>query len=320
MFNQILTLCFDNLPEYAPYGVYRNTATWRNKLTILQNYLTLYASRADYENLPDEFLEITGKNRAWLAMKFFAPCVAWFKDEALGLQCLPVSAISRYNIAGFPTAWRVFGFGYTKELTEENSVLMFNDYAYSIPFLKLLYNVDMMIECDDTHRQNLHAQRQPMILEIEEDEKKSAKTFVDKLKCDDTILVRRIESATNNKRVEKPYNAKAFESGRKFEGANLASDYRYFDNRNLSMLGYENENMEKKERLLVDEVNSNNEVVQSFYTTALDCEKEAFDKINKMFGLNIKVVPRKLKKLEKGEEDNVPVQSSKTVEERDSGL
>lgn len=319
MFNTILDLCFARVDCYAPYANKRLELDWSNKLNILQNHLNLYCSRADYKGLPDEFLSMTGKNRFWLVMKFFSPAVAWFKHEALGLQCLPVGGMKDYNIAGMPTKWTAFGAdGTTYELSEKDSVLMFNDYAFSVPFLKMLYNVEMMLDCDKTHKQNLHAQRQPLLMEIEEDEKKSAELFLQKVKDSDTIIVRKRGSAKNGKQLGMPYDTKTFESGRQFQGDKLASDYRYFENRNLSMLGYNNENLEKKERLLVDEVNSNNEVVATYYTTALDCEQEAFDKINKMWGYNIQVVPRKLKRL-KGEESNgkqnSAVQSGKTAEE-----
>lgn len=318
MFNDFLQLCMGQYPAYQNIKGRIDCADGRNYLTIMQNYATLFANRADYENLPDEFLEVTGKNRWWLLAKFFAPCVCWFKSEALGLQCLPVSGMSDFNIAGMPTKWKCFGAnGKTFNKDEKNSVLMFNDYSFSIPFLKLVYNVELMLECDKTHRQNLHAQRQPYIIEIEEDEKKSANEFINKLKTEDTIVVRKRVKDKNGKRVDVPYNTQAYESGKQFAGDKLAGDYRYFDNRNLSMLGYNNENMEKKERLLVDEVNSNNSVVDSFYTTALECEKEAFEKINKMWGYNIQVVPRKLlnlKEEEVNEKSDITLQQTETVE------
>lgn len=274
----------------------------------MQNYLDLYCARADYEGLPVEFLKMTGRNRWWLVMKFFAPAIAWFNDDALGLQALPVSSFRDYNIAGFPTRWRAFAVnGKQYDLDEANSVLMFNDPAMSVPYIKLLYNVDLMLECDKTHAQNIKAQRQPLILEIDEDEKKSADTFMHKLADDDTIMVRKRSNLADKKGVtsmKTPYNTQAFNTGRAFEGDKLASTYRYFDNRNLTMLGYDNENVEKKERLLVDEVNANNIVVSTFYTQALACEQEAFDEINKRWGYNIKVIPRRLKKQNEGVEND----------------
>lgn len=326
MFYNIANFCLGSLPFYAEFQYNeQKLKELRNRFNIMQNYLTLYSNRADYEGLPEEFLELSGKNRMWLTMLFFAPAIAFFKHEAMGLQALPVSAFSEYNIAGFPTKWKAIAFnGTSYELDEKDSVLMFNDYAFSIPFIKMLYNTDLMLECDTTHRQNLHAQRQPLIMEIEEDEKKSAQEFVNKLKDSDTIVVRKRMKKEAGKRMgENPFDTKTFESGRAFEGDNLASDYQYFNNRNLTMLGYNNENLEKKERLLVDEVNSNNAVVDSFYTVAIDCQKEAFDKINKMFGYNIKVIPKRMKSIEQEVENvksDTTLQEGKTAEKLDSRL
>lgn len=308
MFNTILMFCYGNIMGYPAYND-QSIKQQRNYFLLMQDYLTLYSNRADYEGLPEEFMEISGKNRMWLTMLFFAPAIAFFKHEAMGLQALPVSAFSEYNIAGFPTKWRAIALnGTTYELNETNSVLMFNDYSFSIPYWKLLYNTEFMIECDTTHRQNLHAQRQPLIMEIEEDEKKSADTFLNKLNDSDTIIVRkRMKSGAKKSGMDMPFDTKTFESGRKFEGDNLGSDYRYFHNRNLTMLGYNNENLEKKERLLVDEVNSNNEIVDSFYDVAIRCQEESFEKINKMFGYNIRVIPKKFKSNKEAKNDTSSV-------------
>lgn len=320
-FNEILNMCMV-LPPYQHIKGQTNTEQWRVKLTKMQDYLSLYSNAFDYEGFPEDFLKLTGKNRMWLAMKFFAPCVCFFKNEVDGLQCLPVSGMSDYNIAGLPTKWKAFGAnGVTYERDETNSVLMFNDYAFSIPFIKLLYDLDLMLECDNTHAQNLKAQRQPLIVEMEEDEKKSASTFISQLD-QEVIKVRKRNSQNGKRSNERPYDTHAFESGRAFQGDQLASDYRYFESRILTRLGYNNENLEKRERLLVDEINSNNEVVESFFTTRLECEKEAFDQINKMWGYNIKVIPRKLRTFEKENknENDTSLSKTKTVEKSNSGL
>lgn len=306
MLDTVFNFFFGCCGAYAPMkAITKNAAEWRNVLTIYQNYIDLYCGAADYDGLPDEFKRVTGKNRWWLLMKFFSPALAWFNHEALGLQCLPVTAFKDYNIAGLPEKWTAFSVnGKSYELNTDNSVLMFNDYAFSVPVLKMFYNVQQMLECDKTHRQNLVAQRQPWILEIDEDEKKSASQFAQKVQSDDTIAVRIRRNERDRRGTSIADNMKAFSSGRAFEGEKLASDYRYFDNRNLSMLGYNNENMEKRERLLVDEVNANNDVVDCYYTTRLACEKEAFDEINKRWGYNIQVKPRRLQTFEEVKRDD----------------
>ena len=50
-----------------------------------------------------------------------------------------------------------------------------------------------------------------------------------------------------------------------------------------------NNNFEKKERLLVDEVNSNNEFISSNVDIMLKCREDFCKEVNEMFGLNISV-------------------------------
>lgn len=57
----------------------------------------------------------------------------------------------------------------------------------------------------------------------------------------------------------------------------------------LTFLGINN-NFEKKERLVTDEVNSNNEFIQRNIEIQLKNREKAVEQINKKFGLNIKVV------------------------------
>lgn len=297
----------------------------RAELLLMQRYINLFTSRYDVKGLPEETMEISGKNNNFLTQMFFAPAVAVFRDAGLGIQILPVTGEWQFDIAGNPTVWEVFGCnGYRKRLNKNNSVLIFNDNAYTIPFMQMLYNIRFMLECDNTHRQNLKAQRQPMIAEIEEDEKKSAETFISKLNnFADTILFRKRPKKEKSKVGENPYELKTFESGRAFQGDLLASDYRYFDNRNLTWLGFDNENMEKKERLLVDEVNSNNVVVNTFYTIAYEHLKKGFDEVNKMFGTNITVEQKYMKTIETEGNDNentTPLQSQSNAQKSNSEM
>lgn len=266
---------------------------------LTQRYINLFANRFTYDGLQEETEDMTAYNNRMELMVFFARAVAWFKDPVLGVQCLPTTGAFKYNMSGIPTEWKVFGVnGYRKDLTDKDSVLMPNDYAFSIPFLEVLYNVRFMIDCDKTHRQNLHAMRQPLLMELEEDEKLSAANFLKQLDdFTDTIKVRKRVKDKRDKRTldDKPFDTKVFASGAQFIGDKLIADYRFFENRIFTYFGYNNENMEKKERLLVDEVNANNSVLNSNFTVGLTVRKKALEKVNKMFGTNITIKPTEMK-------------------------
>ena len=71
----------------------------------------------------------------------------------------------------------------------------------------------------------------------------------------------------------------------------------------LTFLGLNN-NFEKSERLLVDEVNSNNDFIIRNAELMFEQRKKACQEINEMFGLNISVINKNAPKdLSKEEED-----------------
>lgn len=60
-------------------------------------------------------------------------------------------------------------------------------------------------------------------------------------------------------------------------------------NETMSFLGLNNANVNKKERLVTDEVNANNQMIELMAETMLLTRKKACEEINKMFGLNVSV-------------------------------
>lgn len=64
----------------------------------------------------------------------------------------------------------------------------------------------------------------------------------------------------------------------------------------MTYLGINNANMDKRERLVDDEVQSNNEQIEMFAETMLKSRQRACEEINKMFGLNISVKFRQAQK------------------------
>lgn len=265
----------------------------------LQKYINVFCSRFSYENLPEKTQEIVGYNSMIELLMFFSPALAWFEDSALGLQCLPIKGNWQFNIVGTPTEWEVFGFnGYSKKLNENNSVIMPNDSVFSIPYLHTLLNVRMISEIENTHRQNLKRQRQPLIMEIDEDEKKSAKRFADRLNnFADVINIRiRERDIDNKKSLDKqkmPFNSYAYDSNIEFIGDKLVTDYTVYENRIFQYYGYNNLNIEKKERLLVDEINAGNEITNAYYDTSSKSREKAIEKVNKMFNVKIELKENK---------------------------
>ena len=74
-----------------------------------------------------------------------------------------------------------------------------------------------------------------------------------------------------------------------FIGTDLLQCLQTVDNMFCETIGIKNANYEKRERLLVDEVNANNELTESLSDVWMKTIQESFDKANKMFDLNLQI-------------------------------
>ena len=72
----------------------------------------------------------------------------------------------------------------------------------------------------------------------------------------------------------------------------------------LTFLGINNANTDKRERLVTNEVESNNEMIQVNSDVMLEARKQACKEINEMFGLNISVERRRNLKIDLNEFDD----------------
>ncbi len=74
-----------------------------------------------------------------------------------------------------------------------------------------------------------------------------------------------------------------------FVSDKLLESMRTIENMFDTIIGIPNGNLDKKERMIVDEVNKNNAETMSIASTWLDCLQTSLEKVNDMFNLNISV-------------------------------
>lgn len=72
-------------------------------------------------------------------------------------------------------------------------------------------------------------------------------------------------------------------------GMDLLQTLTEIENKFNTLIGIKNANNEKKERMIVDEVNANNQDTRALCSVWLDCLQESFEKVNDMFDLNLSV-------------------------------
>lgn len=214
----------------------------------------------------------------------------WFKDAKYGLMCLPCQA-KGVNVYNDPTSWRVTGFGYTKEVLAKDGVLMENNKLRMPTREVVTYFTRSLYEIVRARDVNIKTLKLPFVLATDEKQVLTVK----KILADIDNNVHAIISNKNVINLEEVI--KILPTGAKPFTAELTDVYHDVLNECLTYLGINNANTDKKERLITDEANANNQFIESCSEMFLESRRRAVDKINEKFGTNITV---KLRNIDKG--------------------
>ena len=179
-----------------------------------------------------------------------------------------------------PTNRRAYAVnGYQKNLTENDSVIIYNNFLRTNSMLDVrnfaerLYNIDRAIDV------NINAQKTPILIKCDEQQR--------------LTMLNTYQQYDGNQPVifgDKALNTNAFQVLN--TGAPLVADKLYtlktqLWNECLTYLGISNINVQKKERLITDEVTRNQGGTIASRYARLEARRQACDQINRMFGLNV---------------------------------
>lgn len=141
--------------------------------------------------------------------------------------------------------------------------------------------IDKIVDLEMTIRTNLKAQKTPWLVGVSPENEERMSNLWDNLDSDDPKLFVSLEEINT---------AKALVSGAPYILDKLESLRQQAENEALTRLGINNIGvMEKKEHLVVDEINANNEQIASSGDEFIDCLNEWFDNISKVQGIRISV-------------------------------
>lgn len=238
----------------------------------------LAMSMFEWVNLPDtcdeRFLELalfeTGK-------------AVFFKDDGdLGYLALRCAASGRFNVYNVPMVRRAYASnGYNMPLNDKNSVIIYNNYlrtscAPDVRFFAMkLWNIDRAIDV------NANAQKTPVLIHSTEQQQLTLQNAYQQYAGNQPFIFADKTLDLQNFSVLKtdaPYVAdKLYQL--KTQTWNEA----------LTYLGISNLNIQKKERLVTDEVVRNQGGTIASRYTRLEMRRQCVEQINKMFGLDIEV-------------------------------
>lgn len=252
-----------------------------NNLTyfMYQQRLTeLALSCFEWINLPPTidptFLELTLFNDG---------SAVFFKDVILGFLVLPVASSGQLNIYKIPTKRVAYASnGYHMELTENDSVLIFNNKLKTNSVLdvemysKRLWNYDRIIDT------NINAQKTPILIGCDENERLTMENLYLQYDGNEPVIFGRNDLKSNNPLT-------VLKTDAPFVADKIYDMKSRIWNEALTYLGISNTQVSKKERLIRDEVQRDLGGVFANRFSRLDTRRKACEEINRMFDLNIDV-------------------------------
>lgn len=249
-----------------------NNGTFRQYYNRL---VELSISMFEWKNLPDtvdpRFLELT---------LFTDGQAIFFKDEELGFLALQNAVNGGFDVYRIPVNRRAYAVnGYQRKLTNQDSVIIYNNYLHTnsyldaMMFAKRLYNLDRAIDVNAT------AQKTPVVIKCSQEERLTLLNVYKQWDGNEPLIFGDKGLNTNAITVLKT-------------DAPYVCDKLYqlktqIWNEALTYLGISNINVQKKERLITDEVTRNQGGTIASRYSRLNARREACKSINRMFGLDI---------------------------------
>ena len=263
----------------------KQTAQFYDSLFDALSYQSFYRDRltdialscVKWKNLPEE---IDPRFLEWCL--FYDGMAIFFKDDItekfVCIQVMPSGQFNMYRIPKERTAYAVNGYQ-NSDLNENNSVIIYNNLLRKPSVQDIEIYAKKLTNIDLTLNVNVNAQKTPIAII-----------------CDETQRLT-FQQLYQNYAGNMPFifgdkglnldNVKSINTQADYKGEELNKLKTDIWNEALTYLGISNINVQKKERLITDEVSRNMGGVIASRYSRLNARQVACDKINKMFGLNV---------------------------------
>lgn len=252
-----------------------NNLTFRQYLDRLTE---LSISMFEWRNLPPTV------DARYIELQLFETgCMVYFDDDVLGNLCLNCLYNGQFDVYGNPISRRAYSRynNYQKILSPDNSVVIWNNYLHTnsamqvIQYAKRLYNLDRIIDV------NANAQKTPVLVQATEKQRLTMLNLYKEYDGNAPFIFGDKNLDLNT--------LKAISTGAPYVCDKIYQLKTQIWNEALTYLGISNINIQKKERLITDEVTRNQGGTIASRYSRLESRREAVKKINDMFGTNIEV-------------------------------
>lgn len=258
----------------------------------LERLMELSISMFKWSGLPDSI-----DARYLESVLFMNGSAVFFKDEDLsgvrtGLSedrlkdgtylALPVMMNGRWNVYNIPTECRAYASnGYNKDLDINDSVIIYNNMVRTNAYRMCRIYAERLWDLDRTIDVNAKAQKTPILVQGTEQQRLTLLNLYKEYDGNAPFIFGDKNLDINS--------LKAITTQAPYVADKIYDLKTQIWNEALTYLGIANVSFQKKERMIKDEVDRNQGGTVASRYSRLQARREACDKINLMFGLNVSV-------------------------------
>lgn len=271
---------------------------------IFRDYLKeLCLSQFKWENLPEQINEI------FLEKMLYEHGFCLFsKDDTIGYIVSQVSIAGKLNHYNMPVDYNIVSVDPSisgSYRNNENSVLIWNNDLRKSSQRIVNYYAEKLADITRIIEVNQNAQKTPVTIMTDSNNKLTYINAYNQYDGNAPVMI-----------MDKDFDKNAmgvFQTGAPYVVDRLQLQKNQLWRECMTLLGIENTNMDKKERMVVDEVNGNNDQVKASMQTRLKARERACEEINRLFPElgNVSVKPR----LEAEQEEKMSLRERIEMEE-----
>lgn len=256
--------------------------------TIYNKYKMIAVNRLEWGNLPEGI-----KSKHINEYLFSHGKAIFFKDPNMSYMVLKADEGKYLNVHGEPLTWWANGLNYHEEYNADDCVIIDNNPLRLPTHDFIMFYAYKIAEAERTCDVNMKANKTPFFIACDDKDVLTFKQIFEKI--DGNVPSIYADKGLNLDSIT------VLKTGVTF----LCNEIRDYENGVVSdvltFLGINNVNIDKKERLITDEAESNDQLIEVFADLQLYCAQLGCEEINKKYGLNVTV---RLKQNESGVTDN----------------
>lgn len=271
---------------------YKSVAQFSNNITFSYYYykmMLIVRNLFEWSGLPNN---MEGR---WIERYLFADgaCV-FFKDPNLGYMVAGIAQDGGVNCYDDPTTLTPVATNYvyagTSPLTNGEDCYLIRNNDLRLPeFSVVRYYAYKLTNIDRAIDVNIEAQKTPTIVSCTDKQRLSLKQAINQRKDNEPVIF------TDNSFDKNMITTLDLNTPEVFK--DLQVQKHMVLNEFFTDIGVNNANMDKRERMVANEVEANNEQVKACEDVLLRSRQEACKRINEIFGLNISVKRKELDKV-----------------------